>query len=35
VLSRATGLALVPVLRDTGLAELAYAAGIAVGLGLS
>ena len=35
VLSRATGLALVPVLRDTGLAELAYAAGLAVGLTLS
>ena len=35
VLSRASGLALVPVLRDTGLAELAYAAGIAVGLSLS
>jgi 1,4-dihydroxy-2-naphthoate octaprenyltransferase len=35
VLSRATGLALVPVLRDTGVAELAYAAGIAAGLALS
>jgi 1,4-dihydroxy-2-naphthoate octaprenyltransferase len=34
VLSRASGLALVPVLRDTGLAELTYAAGVALGLAL-
>jgi 1,4-dihydroxy-2-naphthoate octaprenyltransferase len=34
VASGGTGLALVPVLRDTGLAELAYAAGIALGLTL-
>ncbi|HZG96773.1 MAG TPA: 1,4-dihydroxy-2-naphthoate polyprenyltransferase [Nocardioidaceae bacterium] len=34
VLSRASGLALVPVLRDTGLAELVYAAGMALGLAL-
>jgi 1,4-dihydroxy-2-naphthoate octaprenyltransferase len=34
VLSRASGLALVPVLRDTGLAELTYAAGVAIGLAL-
>ena len=34
VLSRASGLALVPVLRDTGLAELVYAAGVAFGLAL-
>jgi len=34
VASGGTGLALVPVLRDTGLAELAYAAGIALGLAL-
>ncbi len=34
VRSGASGLALVPVLRDTGLAELVYATGIALGLGL-
>jgi 1,4-dihydroxy-2-naphthoate octaprenyltransferase len=32
VASGAKGLALIPVLRDTGLAELAYAAGLALGL---
>ena len=35
VLRGATGPALVPVLRDTGLAELVYAAGITLGLALS
>ena len=34
VSSGAKGLALVPVLRDTGLAELAYAAGLALGLAI-
>ncbi|MCW2841780.1 MAG: 1,4-dihydroxy-2-naphthoate polyprenyltransferase [Aeromicrobium sp.] len=34
VASGAQGMALIPVLRDTGLAELLYAAGLAVGLAL-
>ncbi|MGH3496559.1 MAG: 1,4-dihydroxy-2-naphthoate polyprenyltransferase [Nocardioidaceae bacterium] len=34
IATRASGLALIPVLRDTGLAELVYAAGIALGLAL-
>ncbi len=34
VASGAKGLALIPVLRDTGLAELLYAAGLALGLAL-
>ena len=34
VLGRATGPALIPVLRDTGLTELMYAAGLALGLAL-
>ena len=35
VSSRATGLALIPALRDTGLTELAWAVGVAVGLALA
>ncbi|WP_163508343.1 1,4-dihydroxy-2-naphthoate polyprenyltransferase [Fodinicola acaciae] len=35
LLARKTGLALIPTLRDTGLAELCYAIGLAAGLALS
>ena len=34
VASGAKGLALIPVLRDTGLAELVYAGGLALGLAI-
>jgi 1,4-dihydroxy-2-naphthoate octaprenyltransferase len=34
VASGATGMALIPVLRDTGLAQLVYAAGLAIGLAI-
>ncbi|MET1036840.1 MAG: 1,4-dihydroxy-2-naphthoate polyprenyltransferase, partial [Aeromicrobium sp.] len=34
VASGAQGMALIPVLKDTGLAELVYAAGLAVGLAI-